>query len=359
MTIFYDEADGNKPVLRVGGTPVMTGTDTISGTTYAMTVTVDHPYNHRDQTAQFNLKSGGAYALLHDFNTVSADVLAASNARLTQYRHDGLGDASEAVLGETLSLMGWTWLHEVHLYNELVGRVGDVVPLIHHEVGVMGQEDGVFIDVPMGMVSNVSTDGVSDTWAAFRAQTMMGSAFEHGVIEQLQGTPSASTIKMLTLNNANGDKTFLDRPRQLGYGRSRSCKATAPVSWRRSKPASTKRTRWCCRNTATSSSTSGRAPATSTIIKTSGDQGSMGMIISGGYYGGYSGDQGDVDSGQVQDETEENNPPPDQQEGLETPEDTDPVDMSTGAFHNTHVDLGAGAGRAAGSALRAHLQQRR
>jgi len=85
VTIFYDAADNNKPVLRVDGASVATGTATISGTVYAMSVSVDHPYNYFDQIASFNLKSGGAYALLHDFNTVSAGVIAARNERLTQY----------------------------------------------------------------------------------------------------------------------------------------------------------------------------------------------------------------------------------------------------------------------------------
>ena len=73
-----------------------------------------------------------------------------------------------------------------------------------------------------------------------------------------------------------------------------------------------------------------------------GTSGSMGMIISGGYYGGYGGDQGDVDSEQVQEETEEGNQPPDKQEDVETPEDKDPVDMTTGAFHDGHIDLALG-----------------
>ncbi|MEA3308538.1 MAG: transglutaminase family protein, partial [Chloroflexota bacterium] len=311
VTIFYDETDGNKPVLRVDGTPVVTGTATISGTTYTMNVTVTHPYKGFDQTASFNLTSGGAYALLHDFNTVSADVIAASNARLTKSRHDGLAESSEAMLGETLSLMGWTWLHEVHLYSELIDRVGDVVSLTHHKVGIMGEEEGVFIDVRMGFVSNVSTDGNSDTWAAFRAQTMMGSAFEHGVLEQLQGGAAASTIKMLTLNNANGDQTFLAdqdnwatiKPQLQNYSPGQLAAIEASINQTRTLvlPEYGDITLNAWEGTGYIDDWQNAA----------GTSGSMGMIISGGYYGGYGGDKGDVDSEQVQDETEEGNQPPD------------------------------------------------
>ena len=341
VTIFYDEADGNKPVLRVDGTPVATGTTTISGTVYAMTVTVYHPYNGFNQAASFNLKSGGAYALLHDFNTVSAGVIAARNARLTQYRHDGLAESSEAMLGEALSLMGWTWLHEVHLFSELVGHVGDVVPLTHHEVGIMGQEEGYFIDVPMGFVSNVSTDGVSDTWAAFRAQTMMGSAFEHGVIEQLQGTPSASTIKMLTLNNDNGDKTFLAakdnwntvKPQLQNYSAGQLTRIEASINQTHTLvlPEYGDITLNAWKGTGYIDDWQNAA----------GTSGSMGMIISGGYYGGYGTITGTVPIGNVI--TATTPIPPDRKEDIETPDDKDPVDMSTGAFHNGHIDLALGS----------------
>jgi len=301
---------------------------------------VVHPYSGFDQTAYFHLQSGGGYALLHDFNTVSAGVIAARNKQLMQSRLAGLNDDSEAVMGETLSIMGWTWLHEVHLFSELVGRVGDVVPLVHHEVGVMGQEEGYFIDVPMGFVSNVSIDGTSDTWAVFRAQTMMGSAFEHGVLEQLQGNAAASTIKMLTLNNANGNQTFLAdydnwttvKPQLQGYSAGQLARLEASINQTHTLvlPEHGDITLNAWRGNGYIDDWQNAA----------GTAGSMGMIISGGYYGGYGTVTGTVGVGAVISET--TSVPPDRKEEVETPDDKDPVDMTTGAFHNGHVDLALG-----------------
>jgi len=339
ITVFYNENGSYEPVLRVDGAAVVTGSSTISNTTYPMTVTVEHPYTGRNQTTTFSLESGGSYVIIHDFNTVSSRLIARRNRLLAQYRDDGLADASESVLGESLSLMGLTWHHEVSLFTDLVDRVGDVRTLQHHRVGVMGQADGVFIDVPMGMVSVVSRDGASDTWAAFRAQTMMGSAFEHGVLEQLQGTPSVSTIKLLQISNSTGiTKTFLAdngswsfvEPQLKNYSASTKANIAAGIAagheYVLPGDAHITLNQW-------------RGVGYIDDYQ-SGIQGSMGMIISGGYYGGYGTVTETVSAGDVFSTTW--SPPADMKEEIETPVDTDPVDMTTGAFHNAHADLAIG-----------------
>jgi len=209
MTIYYD-GPSSAPILRVDGAAIVTSTVAASG---PMTITVDHPYapgyEALDQTATFNLTSNGSYAIIHDFNTASPDLIANRNQLLARYRQEGLADISESVQGESLWLMGLAWHHQVNLFSDLVGRVGNTLILQHHQVGVMGYEGGVFIDVPLGMNSLVSRNGTSDTVAAFRVRTMMSSAFEHGVLEQLQNTTAVSTIKLLQVNNDQSDKTFL------------------------------------------------------------------------------------------------------------------------------------------------------
>lgn len=215
MTVWYD-GPGNAPVLRVDGTPVATGTATTVGAIYPMTITVDHPYaagdgTFADQTRTMYLESGGQYAIMHTFNGASAELIAARNALLVRYRAQGLADDSEAVRGEALSLMGQMWLYEESLSAHILGRLGKVVPLTHHQVGIVGQEKSYFFDIPLAFVSDTTRDGVSSGRTVFRARTMMSSAFEHSVLEQLQGTTAVSTIRMLRESNVNGtnNKTFL------------------------------------------------------------------------------------------------------------------------------------------------------
>ena len=346
VSIFYRAGD-NAPELRVDGELVATGNSTTAGTRYDMTLTVDHPYaagggTFADQQGTFKLKSGSSYVIVHDFNGASSDLIARRNGLLAKYHHDGYIVTSEPVLGESLWVMGLTWVHEENLFSDLVDRLGKVISLCHHRAGVMGQEEGYYIDMPMNFVSIVSTDGASDTWPAFRAQTMMGSAFEHGVLEQLQGSdkPAVSTIKLLQISNSNSRKTFMAnasnwatvKPQLLNYSAStldmiefyinNSHEFVLP------EDAHITLNEW-------------RGVGYIDDYQ-SDSSGSMGMIISGGYYGGYGGTPGDVNSEKVQEQTEEGNQPANKKGDVETPEDKDPIDMATGAFLYENADISIG-----------------
>jgi RHS repeat-associated protein len=341
VTLWYDGPAGT-PVLRVDGSAVATGTLAAGG---PMTLTVDHPYaagaDYFDQSAIFHLTGDGAYAINHDFNTVSSALIARRNARLIEARRAGLAGTAEPVLGESLALTGLAWHRQVHRFARLVDRLGHVRTLHHHRVGVLGHVDGTFIDMPMSMVSVVSHDGASDTWAPFRAQTMMGSALEHGVLEQTQGVPAVSTVKLLQLNNASPvTRTFLANsatwsavePRLRNYTPSTKAWIAAGVDADREyvlpEDAHITLNRW-------------RGVGFIDDYQSDvSDTGSMGMIIQGGYYGGYTSLTATLAVGDVISATW--TLPPDMRMDIETPEDSDPVDMATGAFHHTHADMAVG-----------------
>ncbi|MBI4320397.1 MAG: hypothetical protein HY675_18060 [Chloroflexi bacterium] len=346
VSMFYQEAD-NFPILRVDGTPVVTGTATVTGTKYAMTATVDHPYaanggTFAEQQGSMQLQSGSSYAIVHDFNGVSSDLAARRSRLLKRYRADGLADGSEPVLGEALWIMGLNWLYEVRLYRELVSRVGNVVSLRHHQLGVMGQERGYFIDIPMGVVSITSRDGSADTWSPFRAQGMMASAFEHGVLEQLQGSdrPSVSTIKLLQLSNAGNKKTFLAdggnwtsvQAELENYSASTLSSIQASIDAGHQvvlpKDAAITLNQW--------------QGVGYVDDYQSGNSGSMGMIISGGYAGGYGTITNSLGVNRVVSYTETSTVPPDTRGELNTPRSEEPVDMATGAYVYDRTDLSMG-----------------
>ncbi|MBC7248827.1 MAG: hypothetical protein H5T62_00955 [Anaerolineae bacterium] len=347
VSIFYRDGD-YVPILRVDGTPVVTGSVTISGTTYPMTITVDHPYaaaggTFADQQGSFDLTSGSSYVVIHDLGSVSSPLISQRNRLLTQYLQDGLAEASESVRGEALWIMGLTWCHEVSLFSDLVGRLGNVVSLRHHTVGVMGQEEGYFIDMPMVMVSIAPGDGTSDTWPVFRAQTMMASAFEHGVLEQQQGSdkPAASTVKLLQISNSTAvAKTFLANsgnwstvePQLQNYSASTKAAIAAGISagheYVLPEDANITLNQW-------------RGVGYIDHYQ-SGDQGSTSMIISGGYLGGYNSTKDDLSIEQVLKEIKEAYLSPFMREEIDSPASRDPVDMTSGAFLYDHLDLAVG-----------------
>ena len=201
LSITYRDSDG-APELRVDGDLVETGDATPQGSCYEMVVTVDHPYAggggaFGDQQGSFWLAGGGTYALVHDLNAASKFQLERRNDILASYLAQGMGTASEAVLAESLWFLGLGYCHQNHLFARLADRANDDISIRHHTVGVIGQESGYFVDIPLSMVSIVPVVAGSDTTPVFRAESMMGSAFEHGILEQLK----AATRRRCPLSN--------------------------------------------------------------------------------------------------------------------------------------------------------------
>ncbi len=216
FTLFYTGTD-YAPQLYLDGTAEETGNPTSWGNRYDMTVTIDHPYaasggTYADQSYTFQPLSGSSYSISASFENVSQDLTAVRGKELSRAIDEGGAPGSEAVLGESLNIMGLHWFLEERQFGDIVGMLGQMLFIKHHIIGLVGQETGYYIDVPMSITSAVSKTGeVQDQWTATRSRILMSSAFEHGMLEQKQGSdkPAVSTIKLLKINNEAGDKTFL------------------------------------------------------------------------------------------------------------------------------------------------------
>lgn len=217
VSIQYD-APGNAPVLRIEGTPVLTGTATTLNSQNPLQVTIDHPYadfggSYGDQSGSQLLRSGGVFALLQDFGGISDEVLRERDPALRSATRSApkAGTSANESLAEVLHVMGLSYTLQDHLFTHLVGRLSGVAFIPHHTFGVVGQTESYFVDIPFGFVATTARESGADGVAAFRVLSMMASALEHGVLEQDQGTqpPAVSAVKMLGVNNGNGDKTFL------------------------------------------------------------------------------------------------------------------------------------------------------
>ncbi|RLG69470.1 MAG: hypothetical protein DRO11_07760, partial [Methanobacteriota archaeon] len=353
VSIFYTGSN-NAPELRVEGTLVATGNSTTPGFVYDLDVSVDHPYagnngQYCDQDATFKLKSGSSYVIAHDFEGVSKDLIGSHNTVLTENRHSGAPDDSETVLGETLCIMGLTWLHECRLSERLMAQLAEIAYVHHHSVGVMAQEEGYYIDVKMSLVSPVSIhDDQGDARAWFRAMSGVGSAFEHGMLEQLQGKekPGASTVKLLQISNSNSKKTFYadsgnfgtiqgqlqnytpDQIAQLQGAVNDGYKLILP------EDAHIVLNEWQGVGYIQAYSDEQRA--------------SVGMIISGDYNGGYSGSQGDVNIDWVEIVSTVNIPDVSTRANISPPVSVEPVDLASGAYLHDRTDLSVGRGEPLG-----------
>ena len=216
FTMFYGDINF-EPMLYLDGNLQATGNPTTPPNRYPITVTIDHPYaanggTYCDETNTFYLAGGSAYALITNFETVSQDLIDKHSRELSRQLYLGGAAESEPVLGETLMGIGLNWFQEVRQFKRILGSVTGTINVEHHNAGILGQEDGYFISIPMGCdsVSSISDDS-NNVKAAYRTSMAMSSAFEHGVLEQKQGSdkPAVSSIRLLQINNNLGGKTYL------------------------------------------------------------------------------------------------------------------------------------------------------
>ncbi|PIU80088.1 MAG: transglutaminase, partial [Nitrospirae bacterium CG06_land_8_20_14_3_00_70_43] len=324
-----------------------------------LTVTIDHPYagtggTFGDQTSTYHLKRGGStYVLISDFGAShDGRLLAERQRRLEAYRASGLVDTSREVVSESLNVMGQTWMEQTTLSDRLLAELADVVAIRHHRFGIVAQEQGYYIDVKTQYVSTISRHNVpADAEAVFKSMSFLNSALEHGVLEQLQGfdRPAASTIKLLTLANAQGQKLFLAnagnyaaiRSQLTGYStadlddfdyqvHNQSSTLLLPTS------GQIDLLQW-------------RGKGYVTFGNIADGNTHMGMIIGGDYYGGYGAYPAPLSIPSLVTDFV-----PELRLDVEKPHPTtiEPVDLVTGAYLYDHTDLALGGGEPHGLAFR-------
>jgi RHS repeat-associated protein len=196
----------NIPKLKLDGILVQDGIATTVDKAFC--IIVDHPYAgiNVDQAASYIVKNDATYAIVSDFGGTNDSLLMKRQKQLDVYLDQGLADTSEQVRGETLNIMGLTWMKENVLTDRLLGSLADNVAFIHHRIGLMAQETGYYIDVKNAVMGIGSKSGNSDDMKNhFKVSGLITSAFEHTILEQLMGSdnPGVSTMKLFKIANSN------------------------------------------------------------------------------------------------------------------------------------------------------------
>lgn len=137
--------------------------------------------------------------------------------QLDNYRQQGLPDTSRQVVSETLNIMGMNWLLQTASVEQLLAGQLGILPQYGYRFGRVAQEagHGYYIDVgnAYGDFPNSGVDTVSQNHQSAHTDlnAYFASALEHGIIEQFQPSNlvAASTIKMLQIANTNRQAVFL------------------------------------------------------------------------------------------------------------------------------------------------------
>lgn len=228
-------ASGNTVQIRLNEDVIHSAN--ITATTYNLKMAVKHPHFANDGTTPVHdaddkspvYKKSASYALIYAF-APSKRLLQSRQRVLDGYIEDvrtlnpawvgedgtidlqNLSDATlkRQITTELLNIMGINWLYQTDQTNQISAAINDMNLSMLHRFGRMGQEaaGGFYIDVPLSFSNNFSRDGLNTTASAYALTfAYMFSAFEHGIIDQynLSANGAVSTVQILHLANASTD----------------------------------------------------------------------------------------------------------------------------------------------------------
>ena len=199
-------------------TEVVPGQTGLSSTHSRMRLTVDHPYADEggtslDQTTDYNVKPVGNYVVGASFGEITrSQQLKTAQGRLQDLLVDNSGATDLQRTSQSLYVMGLSWLRQTALTTDILDSVSGTRKQSAHRVGVIGQEESYFVDFRTQFSStNTRKANSGIPGALFPSNSFTGSALEHGVLEQLQGSDKnvASTISIVADAVNSGDKVFM------------------------------------------------------------------------------------------------------------------------------------------------------
>ena len=228
-TIPSSDLEGRKITLTFSGNTVnlclddatTVATTTVTGTSLSLTITVTHPgsVGAKSETKTYRKADAFAYAILYGF-TPSGRMLQKRYEQLRAYLDAGQPDTSREVRTELLNIMGLSWLYQTELCTQLIAQKNNVLSIAHHRFGRMAQEEGFYVDVGL-QLSGSYPDNASPTDSTasarfdnvFHLGSVYASAMEHGIIEQMQpGSSAVSTVNILRKANCTaGNALYLAR----------------------------------------------------------------------------------------------------------------------------------------------------
>ena len=168
-----------------------------------------------------NVTVGGMYSIVLDYGHVSETELNNVKSVVDNFSSTMTEDNcyNESYMGEMLYAIGKLYFSQLDTYNEVVAGVHNVTATRSLSLGIIGfnanvtytfgvpselKEGGVFLDIGHDVHCVVSNDNSNESEKKFMLEAgMYASAMEHGILEQVTGVESVSTIKALQYAQQN------------------------------------------------------------------------------------------------------------------------------------------------------------
>ena len=216
-------------------TLIASQTNTSGSSNVTVTLTANHPYSGWDTVNNIPKDTSGSsygldmsiantyrctnasYGIIYAFEP-DLKWLNEREQELDTYRQNKYADISRQVLTESLNVMGLNFMIQTKLNENILFQQAGVLPQYHERLGRMAQEigRGYYVDIyfqKSGLYPNsgANSNDIQNRDIAFDLDGYIGSAMEHGLIEELQtnGLVAASTVKILELASTNHQTIYL------------------------------------------------------------------------------------------------------------------------------------------------------
>ena len=352
LTVVYNSS--SQPVLYLDG--VVKGTGSANAITLSYAITFPYcfatagpsaPICGSGQTNIFSfqntLKAAPNYtfAIVAGWDFTGRGMVDFHRQQLQVNTAAGNPQTSEAVLGEALNMIGYSWLSQNNAANAINDRLIGSKAVTQCAVGVVAQVNGPYIDIPGGFLGVSSlTNDTNRVATAFTADAGQGSAQEWGTLAQNLariGVSAVSTVKLIDLANSQGNIVFAANSSNWSAVQSQLIGYAAPdLSQIATYISQGYQLVLPQRGNLTQGLWSGVGYI---AFDTSATELIAVYKISSNLKGGYSDD--DVDSLLTVDETEFVDPPIDPPPQFTSNE---PIDLSSGGLLYDHDDLSVGSG---------------
>ena len=209
------------PSIELDGVAKATGVAAANGAALVITSTITHAAyasTFADVTSSTQLKvtagPNAVFAISNGWGQASRGMIDYHRRKLAQATAANPSNPNaEPVLGESLTMLGFTWLSQSTREQQLVDALAGTITVYHHGLGIAGMgvvgtsgATAPFVDLPINRLnfSQINNRLTSSTLtfspaelAAFNTYNGIASVLESGSIEQIQSTPAVSTVKLL------------------------------------------------------------------------------------------------------------------------------------------------------------------
>lgn len=211
-----------KPQLIIDGEVVAEGSVCNAGYMQKYTIKVHNgSKNRNDSIIQNSITAGGMYCIALDYGNISFDELQKLSENIEEVKEIASEENAytDATMGKMLNSIAKAYFAQLDMYNTVVAGQNDVIATRDLSVGIVGfganvvytfnrpselNEGGIFLDIGHDVHSVVSNTNDNENEKDYMLQTgIYASAMEHGILEQVTGVESVSTIKILEYASKN------------------------------------------------------------------------------------------------------------------------------------------------------------